>query len=754
MFFFLCIISLIFCVLYHRFLSGNFYYIYTDIGQDTIDTYIPSLYYLVEAIKNGTFELYSLQNGLGLDVFSFLTDAIDPFSIILLVLPLKAFPYGIIVMTFLKTLATGIFSWFFFKRLFYDNFVVMSSSIIWTFCAYIVVWGQHYQFATAMVYFTALMLCLQRFLEKKIKSVFFLILCLALYMAQNIYMAYMSGIFCAVYTVFYMYFQRKTINKILVQLFKLLVFAILAALLASVIILPWIGVFLGSARTGGGETALADLLKPVPLKYYYSFISRLFSANILGIPANGGYIGVLNYYEFALLSTSTLSFFAVGYLLSQRKNRKKSIIVIAIVIFCLFFPLTGRLLTFANNYRFTFMFSFIMVIAIGIFLENVKNVKESRIFFISGLIPMLLLLMITIFGVYRTRYFGVTAAIISGLILLGYMIFFLFSFKIKKKTLENWLLLFICIEMVVMNYSSINDRYFISKERWESSDYNDGTAKVIEDIDDESIYRLVKTYHSYGYNDSFMQGYFPTEIYSSLITKNTNEFVQNSGGKVLPNRVSLSYKNYIPDTLLSVKYLVSKNPEFTHPYYEFYKEVDGKYVYKNKNYLSFGYTYFNQINKEDISNADIEKKLNGLWRGFYFTEGITDDKYKEVQLSEENTESVFEKANKLNEISLQNTVFENSTLTGNIDNTEEKVGMLCIPIIYDDNWELWVNGKKQIISNINGGLIGIEIQPGHSVIKLKYTPFMLKKGKIISVFAWIFFLGVSFYIYCLKNRIK
>ena len=47
--------------------------------------------------------------------------------------------------------------------------------------------------------------------------------------------------------------------------------------------------------------------------------------------------------------------------------------------------------------------------------------------------------------------------------------------------------------------------------------------------------------------------------------------------------------------------------------------------------------------------------------------------------------------------------------------------MLCIPIIYSDKWELYVDGVRAEISDINGGIIGAWITPGNHSIKLEYV---------------------------------
>ncbi len=50
--------------------------------------------------------------------------------------------------------------------------------------------------------------------------------------------------------------------------------------------------------------------------------------------------------------------------------------------------------------------------------------------------------------------------------------------------------------------------------------------------------------------------------------------------------------------------------------------------------------------------------------------------------------------------------------------TAKKSGMLCIPLLYSDNWTASVNGVKTGVENINGGLVGIPLSEGTSEVAL------------------------------------
>ena len=68
--------------------------------------------------------------------------------------------------------------------------------------------------------------------------------------------------------------------------------------------------------------------------------------------------------------------------------------------------------------------------------------------------------------------------------------------------------------------------------------------------------------------------------------------------------------------------------------------------------------------------------------------------------------------------------------------------MLCFPIFYEKNWNVYMDGVEQDIININGGLIGVRVLPGEHNIKLKYENKYLNYGAITSVVAWIIYLSI------------
>ena len=64
------------------------------------------------------------------------------------------------------------------------------------------------------------------------------------------------------------------------------------------------------------------------------------------------------------------------------------------------------------------------------------------------------------------------------------------------------------------------------------------------------------------------------------------------------------------------------------------------------------------------------------------------------------------------------TSFEETRIRGEITVNTRKILFLSIPA--DKGWSAFVNGKQQDIIRLNGGLIGLILEPGTSTIELQF----------------------------------
>jgi hypothetical protein len=105
-----------------------------------------------------------------------------------------------------------------------------------------------------------------------------------------------------------------------------------------------------------------------------------------------------------------------------------------------------------------------------------------------------------------------------------------------------------------------------------------------------------------------------------------------------------------------------------------------------------------------------------LSEGCYIEGGPVDS----VQIVLVNEEILLENLRMLTENGMQDMRQSGSRFTGRITNPNSQTGMLCVPLIYSDNWSAYIDGVETTVRNINGGLVGIRIPAGDHRVTFAY----------------------------------
>ena len=81
-------------------------------------------------------------------------------------------------------------------------------------------------------------------------------------------------------------------------------------------------------------------------------------------------------------------------------------------------------------------------------------------------------------------------------------------------------------------------------------------------------------------------------------------------------------------------------------------------------------------------------------------------------------------------------VIYDNKIQGKVNN--DKDCMMCFSIPYDNNWNIYVDGKEVEMLRVNYGFIGAFIQSGEHEIILKYKDYNIIYSLIVSVVGAIF----------------
>lgn len=741
------VVTILFLLLYNKFIFGDFAYLYTDVGLDTLGLYYPNQVFCADTFRNGSFAEYSLQYGLGKSIDRIWTSYFNPFDWIIFLCTKNTLHIGLLISTYIKYIVIALVSFSYFKKLFDSEQASFIGSLLWTFCSYMIIWGQHYQFLTYMALFTIIIYFLHDIFNKTIYTVLLLVLNFSFLLIASYYFFYMIGIFSIFYIIGYHLLKRDTWKKILCDLLYLSGIAAASICIAAFSFFPKFSDFLNSAR--GMSANSLNIFSIFECRYLIEFIGSLLSADLFGV--GNDFHGIRNYYESAKLFVGVIFIFSLVY--HYMKKRLCAIMISILCILSILFPVFSMFLTgSAASFRWTYLICFLMCTSIVYMLKDLFDEKLKEIIIlkktsiISGIIYFVLISFIMVYCNYNNVEIEMNPIFMLILFLFLYILLFcLLRNKYSRKCLFILMLILCSSEIICFSYSGINKRGLVEKSALKSDLYNNAeTQNALDYIkkEDAGLYRTTKIISQVHFNDALVQKYNGMSSYNSVNTSSLVDFcIKNDIGLKMnhPNFVFIGYEEIIINSLLSCKYLIGS---IDHNHYNMYnKRGNNVNVYENTWSLPFGYVYTNKIGTSDYGKLSKENKNVALTNGFYFTRAEDEKYFNNTMDVDKLSMDIQENIHVLQTRGVKEAQLREHTYMADIPDAVD--GMLCIPIIFDDNWKVYLDGMETEKYNINGGLIGVNITKGNHNIKMVYSTQLFTISGLISLF--------SFIVYCVSG---
>lgn len=354
----------------------------------------------------------------------------------------------------------------------------------------------------------------------------------------NYYMAYMVCIFCVMYLIYQFIINRNFDKKIIV---KFILFSILAALIASFILIPTIIKIKSFASTQGNLN--------ITYNYLYNTFKDMIQNMIIG---GHNCSNVTNEYGIYMFTSNICVILLLIYFFNQKvEKRNKIALFIILLIFMLSFYLLPlkyiwhgfSLPSFYNN-RNSFIFNFIILIICIPSYYKCDRIEKRYCFIISIFYLALTILNIIILG--KTMLMNL---FITYIFVIIYMIllFTIKNYRIYKFQYILWI--FIILELFINLYLSFVTKTVVS---YTYSDYINNICPIM--ISSSLDYRSENLMHKNGI-DGLTCGYNSTTTFLSTLTnddlKNLNKFGYYAGGKVQYN---LGANTLLIDSILGTKY--------------------------------------------------------------------------------------------------------------------------------------------------------------------------------------------------------
>jgi len=619
------LVTLLLSFIYGSLVINGQYYMYIDIGADTYSHSWPYYTWFAEQIKNGQSLFWSFNLGLGGNMISSLSGLMDPFNLILFLFPKQLFPLGILVTTIVKYYVLATIAYAYFKKIGFNGFALVVSSLCYTFCGWFVSWGQHYSFATVFVLFTFILYSFEYYIYSNKKIL--LIISIVLLAVHSLYFFYMVSIFFLIYSIF-RYFTIDKKNRIVFYKYFLKLFSIYICGigLSSVVFIPQIFVLLNSDRVSG---AIIPSLNILDFKNYIVILSRIVSSSLLGVNSEFGYYGIKNFYEDSFLSTSVIVFFLLPILFTKKIRSKLIINIFLICVFLLIFQNFSNPLFNAFSSRTTrWFFIFIPIICIGIaysitFLQNIDDLRDYQYNFLFGFSIGFFIIFILAKYYIKILHNPVNDIIISSALIISSIIFILllilFLIKIPKYIFNSLLLIVILFDLGYQGYLIVNKRSTISADGSNFYvPYFDDSVELIETlkIKDKSFYRIAKNYSHIDLADPLIQSYNGEKLYNSAIPSTIWKLQSQFQIPVMQSNYFYGFgQNEMLRGIMCGKYLISNSMEQRYGYVQI-DSFDNMRTFKNSNSLPLGIIYSNYIDTTIFNNMNLVEKTYSIYSGF------------------------------------------------------------------------------------------------------------------------------------------
>ncbi len=611
-------------IIYWDFIIFDKFYVFNDVGSDTFDSYWPFISDLHYKITSGELPFWSHNIGIGTNFYvanQFLTDI---FLYLLVFVDNESIVYFFGYIVVLKIVFATFFFYKYISKFDLPYFACLIGSILYGFNGYIILWGQHYAFVNMLVYMPLLLLGLEFVLAKSGWKLFvFSVFLLAF---NSYYFLFFITIFLALYAITrYFIINRFNVLNFMQFTLKLAGYYLLGIGLAAFIFIPAVIFVLQSPRIS--FNTIPTLFELNDFKYYFSTFFRLFSNNSLGI--NYEYSGFWNYYEDPILYSSLFTILLIPVAFRHFSKREKVMYGLLLIILLTFLslPFFSSMFNAFNkvDYRWTFIIVFYNILLASLSLGNINNFdsKDFRALLATyGAIIVVYSGIVFYTDIFMDLLHDKTfQALFRSFMILCvfcvlYLIFFHFYIHSKKDKLiypKIALCIVLLSEIVVNSYATVNERILVEADykdgRQGYYDYTNEAVAFLKEYD-KGFFRVKKDYFSRFYDDALVQKYNGLESYASFNHPSYIKFLSNLGVSLPsgPSIVTGVDERVNIETLLGVKYFLTRD-EGNAPYnYKFIKKIQDIYIYENRNSLPVGFAYNSYIPFEEFNSLSNDEK--------------------------------------------------------------------------------------------------------------------------------------------------
>ncbi len=593
----------------------------TTLRMDLYHQYGPLFAELSERIKHFDTLLYSFNSGMGGgflgNFFNYLS---SPLTLLIVFFKHTDIPDFIALLMVLKcALASGTFAYYIKKTTGKKDFSVTAFGILYSFCGWFIAYYWNIMWVDALYLLPIVILGIEYIINRA--NPFPFVISLTISFFANYYMAYMICIFSVFYFLFY-YFSNYSIkasispkkispddepqkndeikgllsSRFLNSGVIFAISAILAAAVAAVALIPVYYALTGSSATSG--TFPSDIKVKFEI---FDFLANHLASVDPTIRSSGDVVLPNVYCGVLTLILVPLYFFTKSV---SKKEKALNIGFLALMFASFNINYLNYIwhgFHFPNDlpYRFSFMYSFLILRMAYIALTKIKEINRNLILGIGiGLAVFIII-------VQKTKSENVTTiSIYASLIATMFFVGILYLFRDKKyQTSAIALLLFCCVVSEAACVNTMNFSMSQNKKLY-SSDYTRfaETKKNLDNYNQGKYYRMelgdLRTRM-----DPCWYNYYGISTFSSMASEDVSKLQERlglSGNDI--NSYTYNPQTPVYNAMMSLQYIVNNETQnfavinYNPNYYEELEDMGKDFsVYKNKYNLPIAYGVPNAI---------------------------------------------------------------------------------------------------------------------------------------------------------------
>ena len=570
---------------------------------DFFHQYGPMLGELFNRIKNGSNLIYSFNMGLGLPFFrNFFNYLSSPFNIIIFLFNRRDLLTSYSIVIGLKVIVSSVTISILLSRKLSNKYLIIPLSILYAFQAYFCAYYWNIMWLDGLVMLPLITLGIENIVDKNKPLIY--VLSLAVMLFANYFIGYMICLFSCLYFIMYLVLNKSKFLKD--NLKKCLLFGIsslLAGGLCAFFLLPLFD----------GLKSISATKDSIPFVQYYAFTFKEFIFNHLS--GVGSTVLKSDITNAPNISVGIMPFMLVCLFVVNPKIELKTklcyiLLLGFIIISFIFAPLDflWHALHVPNDlpYRYSFIYSFIIILISALSLDKIKDIKKWIVTLVY------ILVMIYIYLAKELCFLNITREMISlnyALVSICYISIMLCQVNKIKISL---LILVILVSMSEVIYSTNNNWNIDQNISSFYSDF-DETKKILEEVKntDNSFYRIERE-NMLTFNDPSWYNYYGMIAFSSMEYESNALLLYNLGSP--SNEINSFYYKYntpIYNTLFALNYVVGS------PYIKGYNKIiengfnsvyksnySGYLMYAvNKEIKSYVLDYSPFINQNNLINS-------------------------------------------------------------------------------------------------------------------------------------------------------